>query len=346
MTTPTSHHPRRGRMAVAAATAVVLVVVGLVLFVTAGPNRSGDPAQAVAGAPSLTSTTPYAPSLPPLAGAAVGGSVSTPGHPSPGAVADGPVSPPGSDAGGPGAPPAASGVPAPGAAVPGQPGSSGGQAVPGGVVVPGQPGSSSNAAPGAATGNTGGPTPGGPAGGSGNSGNAAPGGTGGGSSGVSTSARAAALAGAPATMPAGTIALPSLGVGPVGTGPSCAEPNGILEPPSSQGPMTCSWRGSVPLDSSSGMFTEVSHVNYNGRQGAFSRLSMLRPGDPVFTASSTGQVQAWVVTREYARSKTLPLDTSAFQGPDGPRALALVSCGGKLTGRSYDDNIFAFAVPV
>jgi len=158
MTTPTSHHPRRGRMAVAAATAVVLVVVGLVLFVTAGPNRSGDPAQAVAGAPSLTSTTPYAPSLPPLAGAAVGGSVSTPGHPSPGAVADGPVSPPGSDAGGPGAPPAASGVPAPGAAVPGQPGSSGGQAVPGGVVVPGQPGSSSNAAPGAAAGNTGGPT--------------------------------------------------------------------------------------------------------------------------------------------------------------------------------------------
>lgn len=147
-------------------------------------------------------------------------------------------------------------------------------------------------------------------------------------------------------MPAGTIALPSLGVGPVGTGPSCAEPDGILEPPSNPGPMTCSWRGSVPLDSSSGMTTETGHVNYNGRVGAFSRLSQLRPGDPVYTSSSTGRVQAWVVTREYARPKSLPLDVSAFQGPDGPRQLALVSCGGKLTGRSYDDNILAFANPV
>jgi len=110
--------------------------------------------------------------------------------------------------------------------------------------------------------------------------------------------------------------------------------------------MTCSWRGSAALDASSGMTTEAGHINYNGRQGAFSRLSQLRPGDPVYTASSTGRVQAWVVTREYARSKTLPLDVSAFQGPDGPRLLALVSCGGKLTGRSYDANIFAFAVPV
>jgi len=110
--------------------------------------------------------------------------------------------------------------------------------------------------------------------------------------------------------------------------------------------MTCSWRGSVPLDSSSGMTTETGHVNYNGRVGAFSRLSQLRPGDPVYTSSSTGRVQAWVVTREYARPKSLPLDVSAFQGPDGPRQLALVSCGGKLTGRSYDDNILAFANPV
>ncbi len=338
MTTPTHRRPRRGLMTAATAiAAVVLVVVGLVLFVTAGPSQPGDPAQAIAGAPNPTTSLPDTPgSSSPLAGAATaGGPVSTPGHPSPGAVADGSVSTPGSDAGapavpvpssGPGAPPAVSGVPTPGnatgpgAAVPGQPGSSGGADAGGpangagpGATVPGQPG------------------------------NATSSGTGGGS-GVSASARASALAGAPATMPPGTIALPSLGVGPVGIGPSCAEPNGILEPPSS-GPMTCAWRGSVPLDSSSGMFTEASHVNYNGRQGAFSRLSQLRPGDPVYTASASGRVTVWVITREYARSKKLPLDTSAFLGPDGPRALALVSCGGKLTGRSYDDNIFAFAVP-
>jgi len=211
-----------------------------------------------------------------------------------------------------------------------------------GATGPGQPGSSSNAAPGDAPGNTSGTTPGGPAG---NPGNAAPSGSGGGS-GVSAAARAAALAGAPAVMPGGTISLPTLAVGPVGTGEACPEPDGILEPPSNPGPMTCAWRGSVPLDAGSGMTTETGHVNYNGRQGAFSRLSQLRPGDAVYTASASGRVQAWVVTREYARSKTLPLDVSAFQGPDGPRQLALVSCGGKLTGRSYDDNIFAFATPI
>ena len=343
MTTPT-HRPQRGRTAAVAVAAVVLVVVGLVLFATAGSHRPGDPTQAIAGAPSSTSTTPNAPDPPTPAGAALGDPVSTPG--SEVGTPSGPAVPaPSSD---PGAPPAASGVPAPGTA-PGQPGSSSGPGStvpdnPGGTdpggpasgVGPGQPGSSSNAAPGDAAGNTGGAAPGGPVGNPD---------TGGGGSGVSDAARTAARTGAPAVMPPGTIALPSLGVGPVGIGPSCAEPNGILEPPSS-GPMTCAWRGSVPLDSSSGMFTEASHVNFNGRQGAFSRLSQLRPGDAVYTAAPSGRVQAWVVTREYARSKTLPLDVSAFQGPDGPRQLALVSCGGKLTGRSYDDNVFSFAVPV
>ena len=359
MTTPTSpRRSRRGRTAVAAAIAVVLVVTGLVLLVTAGSNRPGDPAPAVAGAPSLTSTTPYAPSLPPLAGAAVGGSVSTPGHPSPGAVADGPVSTPGGDAGAP-APPAVSGVPAPGTpngAGPGtpngagQPGSSSGPAngaVPG-AAIPGQPGSSSNAAPGDTAGNTSGTAPGGQAGSPGNPGTAASSGTRGGGSGISTSARAAALAGAPEMAP-NTLALPSLGVGPTPLGPVCSEPGGSLEPPANSQGMLCTWRGSSPPTAGTGETTLAGHINY-GRlpNAAFAKLSQMHVGDPIYLRGATGGTQTWIVRSEFSRSKTLPLDNNAFAGPDGPRSLALVSCGGNLIPgeRSYADNIYVFATPV
>lgn len=160
---------------------------------------------------------------------------------------------------------------------------------------------------------------------------------------ISDPVRRAALAAAPA-MPPNTLSLPTLGVGPVGTGPVCAEPSGILEPPST-GPMTCTWRGSVPLDASSGSFTEASHINYDGRQGSFSRLSQMLPGDVIYTRGKAG-TQAWVVTREVARSKALPLDAGAFMGPEGPRQLVLLSCGGALSGRSYVDNIYVFATPI
>jgi len=350
MTTPT-HHPRRGRMAVAAAVAVVLVVAGLALFATAGPNRSGDPAQAIAGAPSSTTATPNAPDLPSLAGAAAGDPVSTPGSDA-GAPSAPAVSVPSSA---PGVPPAANGVPAPGTAngagtgavVPGQPGSSNGTdaggtapgAVPG-AVVPDQPGSSGNAAPGDTPGNTGGATPGG-------SGNATPGGTGGGGSGVSDAARAAARAATPPTMPLNTLALPTLNVGPSPLGPICAEPGGILEPPANSIGMLCDWRGSASLDAGAGMTTLAGHINFNRLpNAAFARLSQMSPGDAIFTASPSGRVQAWVVTRRYELPKTQQLDAGAFAGPDGPRQLVLVSCGGALSGRSYLNNVYVDATPV
>ena len=354
MTTPTHRRPHRGRMAVAAVGAVVLVVAGLVLFATAGSSRPGDSAQAAAGGPSLTTSTPDTPgSSSPLAGAATAGDpVSTPdapGHPSPGAVADGPVSTPGGDAGAP-APPAVSGVPAPGTpngAGPGtpngagQPGSSSGPAngaVPG-AAAPGQPGSSSNAAPGAA--------PGGQAGSPGNPGTAASSDTGGGGSGVSDAARTAALAGAP-TMPPNTLALPSLGVGPTPLGPVCSEPGGSLEPPVNAQGMLCTWRGSSPPTAGTGETTLAGHISYNHVPGAaFARLSQMRPGDPIYLRGATGGTQTWIVRSEFARSKSLPLDDGAFLGPDGPRALVLISCGGNLIPgeRSYADNIYTFAAP-
>ncbi len=327
MTTPTSH-PRRGRVA-AALTAAALVVAGLALFVTAGPSQPGDPTQAIAGAPS--STTPYAPGLPspPAGAAAAGGPVSTPsspGHPSPGAVADGPVSSPGSDAGAPGQPAPASG---PGAAVPSQPGSSAsdpGSTTGGGTSgIPGVP--------------VQGETPGNP-------GNAAAVDTGAGS-GVSDAARAAARAATPPTMPPNTLALPTLNVGPSPLGPICAEPGGILEPPANSIGMLCDWQGSASLDAGAGMTTLAGHINLNRLpNAAFARLAQMSSGDAIFTSSPSGRVQAWVVTRRYELPKTQQLDAGAFAGPDGPRQLVLLSCGGALSGRSYLNNVYVDAVPV
>jgi len=319
MTTPTHRRPHRGRMAVAAVTAVVLVVAGLVLLATAGPSQQGDPAQAIAGAPNPTTSLPNTPGPPSsLAGAATtGGPVSTPGHPSPGAVADGSVSTPGSDAGapavpavpvpssGPGAPPAASG------AGPGQPGSSSGTDAggpasgPAGADVPGQPGSVA----------------------------------------ISDSARRAALAGVPSGLPLDSLAIPSLGVN-APLGPICGEPGGVLEPPVNSVGMLCDWRGSAPADATAGMTTIAGHINYGARVGAFARLAQLRPGQVIFTRGMAGP-HAWIIRSEFARPKTLPLDVGAFAGPDGPRALVLISCGGNLIPgeRSYADNIYVFATP-
>lgn len=148
-------------------------------------------------------------------------------------------------------------------------------------------------------------------------------------------------------MPLNTLALPTLNVGPSPLGPICAEPGGILEPPANSIGMLCDWRGSASLDAGAGMTTLAGHINFNRLpNAAFARLSQMSPGDEIYTASPSGRVQAWVVTRRYELPKTQQLDAGAFAGPDGPRQLVLVSCGGALSGRSYLNNVYVDAVPV
>lgn len=147
-------------------------------------------------------------------------------------------------------------------------------------------------------------------------------------------------------MPPNTLAIPALGV-KAPLGPTCAEPGGILEPPVNSAGMLCDWRGSVALDAKSGMSTVAGHINYGAQVGAFAHLAQLRPGEAIYTRGTAG-TQAWIVTREVARPKKyLPLDAGAFAGPDGPRALVLISCGGNLIPgeRSYRDNIYVFTEP-
>ena len=145
-----------------------------------------------------------------------------------------------------------------------------------------------------------------------------------------------------------TLALPSLGVGPTPLGPVCGEPGGSLEPPVNPQGMLCTWRGSSPAAASTGETTVAGHINYGRIPGAaFAKLAQMHVGDPIFLRGATGGTQVWITRSEFARSKTLPLDDGAFAGTDGPRSLALVSCGGALIPgeRSYADNIYVFAVP-
>lgn len=204
---------------------------------------------------------------------------------------------------------------------------------PGGPVAPGQPVPASGPGP-SQPGNSGGTDAGG-AGVSGQPGSVA----------ISDSARRAALAGVPAGMPPDSLAIPSLGVA-APLGPICAEPGGVLEPPVNSAGMLCIWHGSAQTGNS-GMETLAGHINY-GRipNAALSRLAQMRPGDTIYTNGQDG-THAWVVRSSFERSKSLPLDAGAFAGPDGPRQLVLISCGGALIPglRSYANNVYVFALP-
>jgi len=340
MTAPTHHRTPRRR--VPAALAASLTATGLLLLACSAPTHPGATAPPTAGAGSSTASVPQSPnpsSSSPGAVARAGGSVSgsssaapvpsTPSSPPRHQLTAGnSVSPPGSaPSSNPGHTPDAASLPAPGqpapasgpgTAAPGQPGNAGGGGFPTQAGSPATPANPSHAA--AAT------PAGGPA--------------------ISDSVRRAALAAAPAGMAPGTLALPTLGVGPSPLGPTCAEPNGILEPPANSIGMLCDWRGSASLDAPGGEVTIAGHINFNRLpNAAFARLAQMSSGDAIYTSSPSGRVQAWVVTMRYELPKTQPLDTTAFAGPDGPRQLVLVSCGGALSGRSYLNNVYVDASP-
>ncbi len=344
MTAPT-HHRCTSRRRVPVALAASLTAAGLVLLACSAPADTGAAAPPTTGAGSSTTSatqSPNPPSSSPGAVVTTGGSVSgssdastpsAPGTPLAGAASGSPVSPSGSAPAASSTPPASStGTAAPAASGVPAPGTTG---QPDGPVVPGQPGSSGNASPG-------GP-PGSPA----NPGNAAPGDTGAGS-GISGAARRAAIAAAP-TLPPLTLSIPALGVGPAPIGPTCSESDtGVLEPPVNAQGMLCTWRGSAPPAAESGETSVAGHINYGQIPGAaFAKLSQMRPGDPIYLRGATGGTQVWITRTTFERSKALPLDDTAFLGPDGPRSLALISCGGPLIpgARSYANNVYVFASP-
>ncbi|MFC4591888.1 class F sortase [Sphaerisporangium corydalis] len=144
---------------------------------------------------------------------------------------------------------------------------------------------------------------------------------------------------------ASSIRVPALGV-TARIGRAEVE-DGVLVPPRVPGEVGM-WAGSAPLEAATGEVTIAGHVSWGGMAPfAFRRLARLRPGQLIYTADAHGRQSAWRVTEVTALSKRAGTDPTAFAGPAGPRRLVLITCGGAFdaSARSYDDNVYVFAVP-
>lgn len=150
----------------------------------------------------------------------------------------------------------------------------------------------------------------------------------------------------PPEMSADRLFVPSLGVYASLTSEHTV--NGLMTLPSDL------WKvgrndDTAALSASAGTTLLSGHVNYSGRPGALHSLTSLRAGNRAWTTDSDGGLQEWVVTdaREY-RKKALPQDLFSREGP---RRLALVTCGGPLFQTSdghwhYRDNVVVELAPV
>lgn len=145
---------------------------------------------------------------------------------------------------------------------------------------------------------------------------------------------------------ADSIAIPRQGV--VAPVDLCGMTDGELEPPADVS-RTCRWAGGADLDGSQGTVAITGHINWVGQgTGALGRLGELHRGDTVLTSDAAGRVTRWRVTSIEFRSKDRGVDLDAFTGPDGPRTLYLISCGGPFdpAADSYLDNIYVRATPI
>ena len=153
-----------------------------------------------------------------------------------------------------------------------------------------------------------------------------------------------ATAEAPPSYGPDRLGIPSLGV----DAPVVPEPvteGGELVVPGN--PRTIGrWGAGPDLASVSGTIVLAGHVNVaEVGLGALAELHRLAPGALVVTTDARGRPTSWRVDALLVRAKD---DLPAFP-TDGPRRLAIVTCGGPLlrtpAGNTYRDNVIAFATP-
>lgn len=104
---------------------------------------------------------------------------------------------------------------------------------------------------------------------------------------------------------------------------------------------------SAPLGAGAGTTLLAGHVDLSGTPGALARLSDARPGALVHVTDGAGRRSTFVTTSLQSYSK-VSLPRSIFR-VDGPRQLALVTCGGPVMTidgvQHYRDNVVLTAVP-
>lgn len=127
-------------------------------------------------------------------------------------------------------------------------------------------------------------------------------------------------------------------------------PNGVLTPPNDVRTVGI-WLDGATLDSATGTTLIVGHVNLVGQgNGALFDLGTIEPGEVIRTSDATGATTAWTVTAVTTRPKAAGVEESVLAGPDGPRRLAVVTCGGELEFENgvgdYSDNVYLYADPL
>lgn len=152
-------------------------------------------------------------------------------------------------------------------------------------------------------------------------------------------------------LPAEPILPPeTLSLGPLGvTAPilNATVPNGVLTPPFDV-TQVGRWVDGAELESDTGTVLIAGHVNMSGQgNGALFNLSRIRPGEFVHTSDAQGAITTWRVTSVVDRPKADGIEQSVLDGPEGPRRLAVVTCGGDLEYANgvgdYEDNVYLYA---
>lgn len=124
-------------------------------------------------------------------------------------------------------------------------------------------------------------------------------------------------------------------------------PEGVLTPPENVKNVGI-WLDGASLDSATGTTLIAGHVNLTGQgNGALFDLGTIEPGEVIRTSDATGKSTSWKVTAVTTRPKADGVEESVLAGPEGPRKLAVVTCGGELQFEdgvgNYADNVYLYA---
>jgi hypothetical protein len=136
------------------------------------------------------------------------------------------------------------------------------------------------------------------------------------------------------------LVIPSLGLrAPIG---SATVADGRFQVPADPA-RTARWVDGGQLDGTTGTVLIAGHVAFQGRPGALNQLASIEPGRPIWTTDQSGRASLWLATELYTSPAGDPLPE--LYDASGPRRLALVTCGGRLSDGQYSVNVVVIARP-
>lgn len=120
--------------------------------------------------------------------------------------------------------------------------------------------------------------------------------------------------------------------------------DGSLEVPPVSQPMQASWFDGSPSPGETGPSVILGHVNGNGQQGIFAKLSEVVAGAEVIVDRADGQRAIFQVSRvDTIPKSSFPTD-AVYNDTPNPQ-LRLITCGGQYdrANRNYLSNVIVYA---